>query len=389
MYSHIRATLDYATIALLALLSTIAVFAGLSERAFAHEITPSIVDLTINDNEIDIRIVTELEPMILGYDLSEIVEIGNGPNDGPYRDLRAQSEDVLLDALKNAWDEMTADMNLIADGERLTLELGDVTFYEPGDLELPREAAVNVRATYQGSDPVVQFGWDQRLGYMVLRQMGLENEEEAFAGIIPLGDMSPELRGAGSASDTALQTFVNYIYVGFDHIIPKGLDHILFVLGLFFFSLKWRPLLWQVTTFTLAHTITLALASLEIVSLPGSIVEPLIAASIVYVAIENIFGNGETNAKRLAIIFVFGLLHGLGFASVLSDFGLNPAQFVSGLIGFNIGVEVGQLAVIGIAFLAVGLWFGKKPWYKPYIANTASIAIAAVGAYWTIERVFF
>ena len=328
---------------LLVLLSTLAAITfATSQRAQAHEITPSIIDLTINESHIDIRIITEVEPMILGYDLSVIAQIGEGPEDGPYRSLRAESQEVLLEQLKKAWPRMTADMTLLADGERLELELGEVSFFDPGDVTLPREAAVNVRAEFDGRNPIVQFGWDMRLGYMVLRQTGVD-EENAFAGIIPLGDLSPELRGSGNASDTALETFINYIIVGFDHIVPKGLDHILFVLGLFFFSLNWRPLLWQVTTFTVAHTITLALASLQIVNLPAAIVEPLIAASIVYIAIENIFGKGETNTQRLVIIFFFGLLHGLGFASVLSDFGLNPAQFVAGLIGFNIGVRGAQL----------------------------------------------
>ncbi|MEM7240772.1 MAG: HupE/UreJ family protein [Pseudomonadota bacterium] len=368
------------------LLSTLlAVFCLFGLAAKAHDLSPAIVDLEITEDRIDIRIIGSIEPMILGYDLSERIEIGDGPEDGPYRDLRAQPEAVFLEELKKAWPDMTADMTLLVNGEELDLELGEVITIDPGDLELPREAAINATARFDGPNPIVRFGWDMRLGYMVLRQVGAG--DEGFGGILPLGDLSPQLtRGASDVS--ALETFVNYIIVGFDHIVPKGLDHILFVLGLFFFSLNFRPLLWQVTTFTVAHTITLALASLQIVNLPASIVEPLIALSIVYVAIENIFGDGKTHARRLVIIFFFGLLHGLGFASVLSDFGLNPAQFISGLIGFNIGVEFGQLAVIAVAFLAVGLWFGPKPWYKSYIANPASLLIAAVGAYWTIERVF-
>ena len=369
-----------------AVLSTLIAFFCWVASAQAHDLSPSIVDIEIKEDTIDIRIIGSIEPMILGYDLSQIIEIGDGPNDGPYRDLRAQPEEVFLEELRKAWPEMTADMTLLVNGEELELELGEVITIDPGDLELPREAAINATASFDGPNPVVRFGWDMRLGYMVLRQVGAG--EEGFGGILPLGDLSPQLtRGASETS--ALETFVNYILVGFDHIVPKGLDHILFVLGLFFFSLNFRPLLLQVTTFTVAHTITLALASLQIVNLPAAIVEPLIALSIVYIAIENIFGDGQAHPRRLVIIFFFGLLHGLGFASVLSDFGLNPAQFISGLIGFNIGVEFGQLAVIAVAFLAVGLWFGPKSWYKSYIANPASLLIAAIGAYWTIERVFF
>jgi hypothetical protein len=123
------------------------------------------------------------------------------------------------------------------------------------------------------------------------------------------------------------------------------------------------------------------------VAVPAEIVEPLIAASIVYVAVENIFG-GRIGALRVAVVFGFGLLHGLGFASVLGDVGLQDSRFVVGLIGFNIGVELGQLAVIAVAFVLLGLPFGKKDWYRSYIAIPASCAIAAVGAWWTFERVF-
>jgi hypothetical protein len=146
-----------------------------------------------------------------------------------------------------------------------------------------------------------------------------------------------------------------------------------------------RPLLWQISAFTLAHTVTLALGALEIVRIPPEIVEPLIAASIVYVGVENVLSKGLT-PWRPVIVFAFGLLHGLGFASVLADFGLGASHFVPKLIGFNVGVELGQLAVIAIAFVLVGLWFGRKPWYKERIANPASVAIALVGAWWVVER---
>ena len=163
------------------------------------------------------------------------------------------------------------------------------------------------------------------------------------------------------------------------------MDHILFVLGLFFFSTQLRPLLWQVTAFTAAHTVTLALAATGVVSLPASVVEPLIAVTIVYVAVENILNVGRTGS-RTVLVFAFGLLHGLGFASVLGDFGIASGRFVEALIGFNIGVELGQLAVIALAFLLVGAWFRRKSWYRSAIAVPVSVIIALIGAYWVFER---
>ena len=118
-----------------------------------------------------------------------------------------------------------------------------------------------------------------------------------------------------------------------------------------------------------------------------AIVEPLIAASIAYVAVQNIFMS-RLSLWRPVVIFGFGLLHGLGFASVLAEFGIPDDQFFPALIGFNIGVELGQLAVIAAAFLAVGVWFGHKKWYRSRISVPASVLIAAIGVFWFFERIF-
>ncbi len=175
-----------------------------------------------------------------------------------------------------------------------------------------------------------------------------------------------------------------YLGLGFTHILPLGLDHILFVLGLFLLSLRFRPLLAQITAFTVAHTLSLALATLGWVQLSPRIVEPLIAVSIVYVAIENVFAR-ELKRSRVALVFAFGLLHGLGFAGVLSELGLPRAELVPALLSFNVGVELGQLSVIALAFLAVGAFRGRS-WYKVRVAIPASLAIAAVGLYWAMTR---
>ncbi len=181
-----------------------------------------------------------------------------------------------------------------------------------------------------------------------------------------------------------LFTGANFLAIGIWHIVPEGLDHILFVLGLFLLSPTLKPLLWQVTAFTLAHSVTLALAMYDVVRLPTAIVEPLIAASIAFIAVENMF-TSKLQPWRPAVVFGFGLLHGLGFAGVLMEQELPPAHFVPALIGFNVGVEVGQLLVIAAAMLAVG-WCRGRTWYRPAITIPASLAIACVGVYWAAER---
>ena len=179
--------------------------------------------------------------------------------------------------------------------------------------------------------------------------------------------------------------FMIFTWAGVEHIVPKGLDHILFVLGLFFSSLLLRPLLWQVTAFTLAHTITLALAAVEIVQVPSSVVEPIIALSIVWIAVENCVFK-QTNKWRPLVVFCFGLLHGLGFAAVLNEYGLPKGNFLSSLLAFNIGVELGQLSVLITA--AALVWFiREKSWYRQRVQVPASILIALVGLFWFVERI--
>ncbi len=183
---------------------------------------------------------------------------------------------------------------------------------------------------------------------------------------------------------TRLEIARQYLWLGYTHILPKGLDHILFVLGLFLLSPRWKTMLLQVTAFTVAHSITLGLSIYGIVSLPSRIVEPLIALSIAYVAIENLVTR-ELKPWRLALVFTFGLLHGLGFAGVLRELGLPREEFLTALVTFNLGVEGGQLTVIAAALLIVAP-FMTTGWYRQRVVIPASIVIAAIGLYWTVTR---
>ena len=176
-----------------------------------------------------------------------------------------------------------------------------------------------------------------------------------------------------------------YVALGFTHIVPSGLDHVLFVLGLFFASPRLKALLTQVTAFTLAHSVTLALATLGVVRLPAEIIEPIIAASIAFIAVENLLST-KVQPWRPVIVFAFGLVHGLGFAGVLAELGLPRQQLATALVSFNVGVELGQLAVISTAFLVVGHW-RNRTWYRPSIALPASAIIGCAGLWWTLQRV--
>ncbi|MBT8061141.1 MAG: HupE/UreJ family protein [Xanthomonadales bacterium] len=175
-----------------------------------------------------------------------------------------------------------------------------------------------------------------------------------------------------------------YLHLGYVHILPRGLDHILFVLALFLASTRFRALLLQVSVFTLAHTLTLGLAAAGKISATPGIVEPLIAASIAFVAVENIFLK-DISRWRPLVVFGFGLFHGLGFAGVLQGLGLPEGQFLAALVSFNIGVELGQLSVIVAAWVLLFKYFGQE-WYRPRIVIPASAAIALTGLWWAVQR---
>jgi len=222
--------------------------------------------------------------------------------------------------------------------------------------------------------------WPQVLGDAVLKL----NEHSAQATTLWVkGDVESENFSLLAKTE---QSFFDFVSIGFQHILPEGLDHILFILGLYFFSTQLKPLLLQISAFTLAHTVTLFMATLGIVSIDEGIVEPIIALSIVYIAVENL-RNAHLTHMRLAVVFGFGLLHGLGFAGALSEIGLEAQTYFRDLIAFNIGLELGQLFVVFVMHIALGFWFAKQPYWNSKIKKPLSICIAATGFIWFIQRI--
>mmetsp|Transcript_18503 Transcript_18503/g.30268 ORF Transcript_18503/g.30268 Transcript_18503/m.30268 type:complete len:396 (-) Transcript_18503:58-1245(-) len=365
--------------------------------ATAHEVVPTIADLTVEEGRIIIEMRANIEAQLSGIDLDTIEDTDAAENVADYDALRALTSAEVAARTGELVATWTDSPLLSVGGVALPLGLVTVTVPEVTDIELPRISDIVLSAALPEGANAVQVAWPDGAGDLVLRQQGVD---APYTGLISGGSDSGPISLTGGDEATGWQTFAYYIPVGFDHILPQGLDHILFVLGLFFLSTQLGPLLWQVSAFTLAHTVTLALGALGLVNIPGSIVEPLIAASIVYVAIENIFARG-LNRWRPVVVFGFGLLHGLGFASVLGEFGLPEAQFIPALIGFNVGVEVGQLTVILIA--VVLLWLGcraaamaKFQGVEELVSEypvmfrawsvTGSLIIALIAIYWVIER---
>lgn len=353
-------------------------------HAQAHEVTPTITDFSVVDGSLSVTMRANVEAFLAGIDLEGLEDTNASAQVDTYDRLRALEPDALTQDVTTYWPQMAGDLQLETDQGPVTAILSGVEVEPQPDLELPRVTVLTLQADLPANASTLTIGWPANYGAMIVRQNGVEDPYTAY---LAAGTSTDPVAITGGYSLGAAETFLTYIPVGFDHILPKGLDHILFVLGLFFLSTQLKPLLWQISAFTLAHTVTLALGALGLVAVPGAIVEPLIAASITFVAVENILTRG-LSPWRPVVVFVFGLLHGLGFASVLGEFGLPQSQFVPALIGFNVGVEIGQLTVIALAFLAVGFWFGDKPWYRKAISVPASLVIGAIGAYWFVERAF-
>ncbi|MCV2867461.1 HupE/UreJ family protein [Defluviimonas sp. WL0002] len=348
----------------------------------AHEVQPVVMDMTIGAETVKISADWMIETAISGLDLTDLQNTAEAQNDSEYDRLRALQPDQLAEAVKAAWPRFVSQLELSTGGERLPLTLEDIEAGDVGNLEIARLSTLRLSAPLPPGDAPLEFRAAPELGPFVVRLAGVES---GYAEFLAPGMSSGAIPRTGGEDQTASAAFVDYVAVGFDHIVPKGLDHILFVLGLFFLSTRMGPLLWQVSAFTLAHTVTLALGALGIVRIPPSVVEPLIAASIVYVGVENVFLR-NLSPWRPFVVFGFGLLHGLGFASVLMNFGLGGTNFVPKLVGFNVGVEVGQLAVIAAAWLALNFFFGRYEWYHRRIAAPVSVAVAIIAAFWVLER---
>lgn len=357
-------------------------------NANSHEIRPSVADLKLlGDDTYQITIQVNVEALIskIGAEHSDTEQSTNA---GEYNKLRESSSAEVATAFNIFKLVFLTDLEIYFDGVRATPSQVVVQIPEIGDVDLARDSIIIVNGKLPKGAKDFQWLWPANYGASIIRVDELGTEQgEGYAAFLRGGVKSEAILLEGAKPPSFFQTVKTYIVVGFTHIIPKGLDHILFVVGLFLLSVKLRPLLWQITAFTVAHTVTLALGMLGIITISPAIVEPLIAASIVYVAVENVMTD-KLQKWRPIIVFCFGLLHGLGFAGVLASIGLNSGSFVAGLISFNVGVELGQLAIIIVCYFAVGYWFGAKHWYRRFISIPASVFIAVIALWWVYERVF-
>lgn len=359
----------------------IAVLVLLPSVVHAHSFTLTDVTLALpGDGTYTVDVVCDLDALALGAPSTADSELLAAEIDALEPEQREELASRLVTLLKRR-------LRVRFDGERDDFDVSLPGRGQPPPEGVPR-AALGLVARLSGTVPEgaseVAFFASRAFPpvRLVVEREGVSSnpaevlERGGESWPIPL-EGPPEARPLG-------QTLWRYLVLGVTHILPFGLDHVLFVLGLALLSQRPGPLLAQVTAFTVAHTLTLALSSYGVVRLSPEVVEPLIALSIVYVAVENVV-SPELRPSRVILVFAFGLLHGLGFAGVLGELGLPEGQRVAALLAFNVGVEVGQLAVIALGLLALLAWtrFGGR---RESLVKPASLAIAAMGLFWFVQR---
>jgi hypothetical protein len=372
-------------VAVQTLICRLALLLLVAGSALAHDFTVTEVAVVFRgDGSYQVELSVDADALALGLSPSTDSEI-------VVEEMAKLSPEEFDAAVEQARHSIQRYMRIRFDGEK---QMPPVEFPQYGtaaatDAETPTVLGTLARVSAEIPPGAKQFTFGASRVFKVVN-LTIFDPSASKPATFTLGpgeDSPPHEMGGGQQTQSTLSVLWRYTVLGFEHILPLGLDHILFVLGLFLLSVRWKPLLWQVTAFTIAHSVTLALSMFDLVSMPSRIVETLIAVSIAYVAVENIF-TSKLHSWRPAVVFCFGLLHGLGFASVLQGLGLPREQFVPALISFNVGVELGQLAVVGLAFVAVG-WLRERDDYRKLVVIPLSAAIAAMGIYWAIERWFF
>ena len=373
-------------------------FAGLAALCLAgvvqaDVVKPALVEITANTNGmVSIEVRASIEALLTGIN-AQYKNTQDAPTAEEYDELRVLLPDKLHVAFEPFKQEFLGQIALKADDVAIPLTIDEVGIPQPGYTKVPRISVITLSGEIGQQTKNLQWYYPARFGdnAVRVRQVDEANERWHWSEWQWLRKDQPSEAFSLEAlfsRKPITEVILSYTVIGFEHIVPRGTDHILFILGIFLLSTRMKPLLWQVTMFTVAHTLTLALSMKGVISLPASIVEPLIALSIAYVGIENIFAK-SLHKSRLVLVFLFGLLHGLGFAGVLSEFGMPPDAFATALISFNIGVELGQIAVILAAYLAVGIWFRHKDWYHNRITVPGSAIISIIGLYWTYDRIMF
>jgi hydrogenase/urease accessory protein HupE len=360
----------------------------LCNTSIAHEIKPSIADFTYDESYLNIEVRLNAELILSNIDASNISNTNSSPLTEIYDRYRLLDKKDLENVILESWKDISSNIDIKINNKLKKIELINIDTQVVKNFEISRDTIISFRVLLNKSSEKFTFKWIKNYGPIILRENNdLKIEDELVTEYLQSGTESDPIFFNDNNFRSMFTSFTKFFVLGIQHIIPKGLDHILFIFGLFLFSSSLNTLIKQITIFTIAHSITLIFVSLSLIKINPQIVEPIIALSIVYVGLENIFKNYIKEYLRYIVILFFGLLHGLGFALVLSDIGYRSSKLFLNLISFNIGIEVAQISIILFLYLLIAIKFSKNKYYRITFQIPSSILIASIGLYWFAERI--
>lgn len=344
-------------------------FAGLAAPAVAHPVPFTFVDVRLAPGALELTLVAHV------FDVAHELNV-NPPEQVLHAAVLDPNGSVIAALLRSR-------LRISVNGTQLT----DSEWSAPAPL--PDRQSIQLRARYPTGGATGSVVVDARLfPYDPNHQTFLNfYEGDALTSQAILDRNHAEFEYFAGTRQGVLAVIRKFVPAGVHHILI-GPDHLLFLVGLLLLGGSLRQLLLIVTAFTVAHSITLSLAALSLVTPPAQIVEPAIALSIVYVGIDNLMVRGGRDVRRW-IAFAFGLIHGFGFASVLREMGLPSRALGWSLFSFNLGVEIGQLFVVAVVASALLALRARNEAAGRRLAFAGSLAVVAMGAFWFIQRVFF
>ena len=361
----------------------VALFSSWTAFAFADKFSDSYLSLSVTDRQIEGQWDIALKDLDVAVGLDR-----NGNGEITWDEVRARHPEIASYALSR--------LGLFADGQRCPARVSQQLIEHHSD---GAYSVLRFRAVCPSSIQLLTVDYNllfdidpQHKGLLKLESNGITSTA-IFSPDQPKQTFRFETIGKLGQFGQYLKTGIWHIWIGFDHLL--FLFSLLFPAVLIFAGHQWQPaesfktslvdVLKIVTAFTLAHSITLTLATLHIIALPSRLVESGIAASVVIAALNNLFPI--VPGRRWTVAFGFGLIHGFGFASVLADLGLPQSALLLALVGFNLGVEIGQLVVVA-AFLPIAYALRRTWFYRTLIFSTGSVFIALIASVWLIERAF-
>ena len=361
---------------------------SLTITSFAHEIKPSIADFYYDDNYLNFEIRLNAELILSNIDASIISNTNSSPLTDIYDKYRQLDKVDLENIFLEEWKKINSNIEIKINKKLSKIDLVKIEVKDVSNFEISRDSIIYLKILLNQNSEHFTFKWLKNYGPIILRENNDSKiEDDLFTDYLQSGEESGQIFFSANNFRSVFVSFTKFFVLGIQHIVPKGLDHILFIFGLFLFSSSINKLIKQITIFTIAHSITLIFVSLSLIKINPHIVEPIIALSIVYVGLENIFKNYIKENFRYIVILFFGLLHGLGFALVLSDIGYRSSKLFLNLISFNIGIEVAQILLILFLYLLIGIKFAKNQYYRIAFQIPASTLIATIGLYWFFERI--